>query len=354
MSIVKEHFGNLPDGRAVTRFVLENEQGAKAAILDYAGAIQALFVPDRDGALVDVVGGFETAEQYYYGNGNQGSLIGRFGNRIKHGQFTLDGKTYTLAINNHSNHLHGGPNGFARQMFDAMPVDGAEPSLRLSYVSPDGEEGYPGTLCVNVTYTLTRDNALSIHYVAMTDAPTVVNMTNHAYFNLGGYASGTALGHELWVDADTYLPTDNENLPTGEIRSVEGTPFDFRAPKTLESMMDYNNCDIIYGRGYDHCLNFVGGETATPVHRATLYSPKTGIEMKTVTDAPSIQVYSAGGLKNAAHPLKGNLAQVPGSFVCLETQKMPDSINNPHFTNVVLRPGEVYDTTTVYAFSVRK
>ena len=173
MSIVKEHFGNLPDGRAVTRFVLENEQGAKAAILDYAGAIQALFVPDRDGALVDVVGGFETAEQYYYGNGNQGSLIGRFGNRIKHGRFTLDGKTYTLAINNHSNHLHGGPNGFARQMFDAMPVDGAEPSLRLSYVSPDGEEGYPGTLCVNVTYTLTRDNALSIHYVAMTDAPSL-------------------------------------------------------------------------------------------------------------------------------------------------------------------------------------
>ena len=171
MSIQRQHFGNLPDGRAVTRFVLENGQGAKAAILDWAGAIQALLVPDRDGALVDVVGGFETAEQYYYGNGNQGSLIGRVGNRIQRGRFTLDGREYVLAINNHSNHIHGGPNGFARQIFEATPVEGEEPSLRLSYVSPDGEEGYPGTLSVTVTYTLTRDNALVIHYVAITDAP---------------------------------------------------------------------------------------------------------------------------------------------------------------------------------------
>ena len=354
MSIQKQFFGSLPDGRAVTRYILQNKNGMTVSILDYACAIQSLFVPDRDGVLRDVVGGFENAEQYYYGNGNQGSVIGRFGNRIQRGRFTLDGKTYTLAINNHSNHMHGGPGGFARQIFDATPVDGEEPSLRLSYLSPDGEEGYPGTLQVTVTYTLTCDNALAIHYVATTDAPTIVNLTNHAYFNLNGFHSGSALEHELWVDADTYLPTDEENLPTGEIRSVVGTPFDFTTPKTLAHDLDFTNPDIRIGRGYDHCLNFVGGETTKPVLRAVLYSDKTGIEMKTITDAPAVQVYSSGGMNNAAHPLKGNLAQVPGDFVCLETQKMPDSINKPHFTNVVLRPGEVYDTTTVYAFSVRE
>ncbi|MBQ2772869.1 MAG: galactose mutarotase, partial [Clostridia bacterium] len=203
MSIQKQHFGNLPDGRAVSRYVLQNENGVVAAILDYAGAVQQLLVPDRTGRLVDVIGGFDSALDYYYGNGHQGSLIGRFGNRIKNGRFTLDGKTYTLAQNNGNNHIHGGSTGFSRKLWEATSVDGAEPALRLRYVSPDGEENYPGTLDVTVTYTLTADNALSIRYVATTDKPTVVNMTNHAYFNLGGFASGTALDHELWIDADT-------------------------------------------------------------------------------------------------------------------------------------------------------
>jgi len=352
MSIQKQFFGHLPDGRAVTRYLLQNESGMTAAILDYAGAIQELRVPDKKGGFVDVVGGFESAEQYYHGNGHQGSLIGRFGNRIKGERFTLDGKTYTLAKNNGNNHIHGGIEGFSRKLWEATPVDGAEPGLRLRYVSPDGEEGYPGTLDVTVTYKLTVDNALSINYVATTDKPTIVNMTNHAYFNLGGFASGTALDHELWIDADTYLPTDEEKIPTGELRSVLGTPFDFRTPKTMGRDFDLENEDMKIGGGYDHCLNFVGGETKEPVHRATLYSPKTGIEMKTLTNMPSVQLYSSGGTHNPDCPLKGGYPQSPESFVCLETQKMPDSINRPHFTNVVLRPGEVYDYTTVYAFGI--
>ena len=354
MSIQKQYFGKLPDGRAVTRYILQNENGMSAAILDYAGAIQELRVPDKNGGFVDVVGGFESAAQYYYGNGNQGSLIGRFANRIKAGRFTLDGKEYVLAQNNAGNHIHGGREGFARKLFEATPIDGAEPALRLSYVSPDGEENYPGTLDVTVTYTLTRDNALSIRYVATTDKATVVNMTNHAYFNLGGFASGKALDHELWIDADTYLPTDEEKIPLGELRSVEGTPFDFRTPKTVGRDFDLANEDLCIGGGYDHCLNFVGGETKEPVLRATLYSPRTGIEMKTLTNMPSVQLYSAGGMRNAQCPLKGGYPQSPESFICLETQKMPNSINEPHFTNVVLRPGEIYDYTTVYAFGVRK
>lgn len=354
MSIQKQHFGNLPDGRAVSRYVLQNENGVVAAILDYAGAVQQLLVPDRTGRLVDVIGGFDSALDYYYGNGCQGSLIGRIANRIKGASFMLDGKTYTLVKNKGSNHIHGGVEGFARKLWEATSVDGAEPALRLRYVSADGEEGYPGMLNVTVTYTLTADNALSIRYVATTDKPTVVNMTNHAYFNLGGFASGTALDHELWIDADTYLPTDEENVPTGELRSVEGTPFDFRTPKTVRRDFDLTNEDLRIGGGYDHCLNFTGGETKESVCRATLYCDKTGIEMRTLTNMPCVQLYSSGGVRNAAFPLKGGYPQSPESFICLETQKMPDSINQPHFTNVVLRPGEVYDYTTVYAFGVRK
>ncbi|MBR3863201.1 MAG: galactose mutarotase [Clostridia bacterium] len=352
MSIQKQYFGKMPDGRAVTRYILQNENGMTAAILDWAGAIQELRVPDRKGGFVDVVGGFESASQYYYGNGHQGSLIGRFGNRIKDGVFTLDGVTYTLAKNNGANHLHGGVEGYSRQFWEVTPVDGEEPALRLHYFSPDGDQGYPGALDVTVTYTLTNENALSIRYVATTDKATIVNMTNHAYFNLGGFASGTVLDHELWMDADTYLPTDEGKVPTGEIRSVSGTPFDFTVPKTVGRDYDFSNEDIRISGGYDHCFNFVGGETKDPVHRATLYSPKTGIEMKTFTNKPAVHLYSAGAMNNVDCPLKGGYPQNRHCFVCLETEKMPDSINQPHFNNVVLRPGEVYDYTTVYAFGI--
>lgn len=353
MSIQKQPFGVLPSGTTVYSYILRNKNGMQANILDYAGAIQQLLVPDRAGRLVDVVGGYDNILDYCYGDGSQGSLIGRFGNRIKAGRFTLDGKTYTLATNNGENHLHGGNEGFNRKVWQARAVDGDEPALELTYISPDGEEGYPGTLTTTVTYTLKENNALSIHYVATTDKPTILNLTNHTYFNLSGFASGKIFDHELWLDADTYLPTVKGLIPTGELKPVAGTPFDFRTPKTIGRDFYAEDADLKLAGGYDHCFNFVGGESDTPVCRAALYSPLTGIEMKTVTNQPCVQCYTANFLKNAAHPFKGGYPQAPQNAVCLETQKMPDSINQPHFTDVTLRPGEVYDYTTEYVFTVR-
>ncbi len=354
MGIVKAFFGSTPDGRAVYSYRLTNKNGMTAVILDFAGAIQQLLVPDREGRLVDVVGGYDTITDYCLGDGAQGSLIGRFGNRIAKGRFTLDGKTYTLACNNGENHLHGGPCGFERQIFAATPVDGEEPSLLLSYTSPDGEEGYPGTLDVTVTYTLKRENALSIRYEAVTDKPTVLNLTNHAYFNLGGFASGKVFDHELWIDADTYLPTDAGLIPTGELRPVKGTPFDFTKPKTVGRDFYADDADLKLAGGYDHCFNFTGGETVTPKKRISLYAPTTGIVMDTYTTLPCVQFYSANFLTNQDHPFKGGYPQGKQNALCLETEKMPDSPNKPHFTSTVLRPGEKYDTTTIYAFGVRK
>ena len=354
MSIIKAFFGNTPDGRAVYSYRLTNQNGMTAVILDYAGAVQQLLVPDRRGRLVDVIGGYDCLSDYCLGNGAQGSLIGRYGNRIAKGKFTLDGKEYTLACNNGENHLHGGPGGFERQIFAATPVDGEEPALRLSYTSADGEEGYPGKLDVTVTYTVTKENALSIRYEAVTDAPTVVNLTNHAYFNLGGFASGKIFDHELWMDADTYLPTDAGLIPTGELRPVAGTPFDFNTPKTVGRDFYADDTDLVQAGGYDHCFNFTGGETKAPVKRISLCAPSTGIVMDTYTTQPCVQFYTANFLTNPEHPFKGGYPQAKQNALCLETQKMPDSPNKPHFTSTVLRPGEKYDTVTVYAFSVRK
>ena len=345
MSIVRERFGVLGDGREVDRYVLENENGMKVAILTLGGAIQQILVPDRNGKVEDVICGFDTLESYVSCPGQHGALIGRFGNRIARGKFTLDGVTYTLATNNGVNHLHGGKEGYHCRVWDAEAQDGAEPALALSYVSPDGEEGYPGMLRVCVTYTLTKKNAISIRYVATTDKKTVLNLTNHAYFNLGGIASGSTLSHRLTLDADTYLPVDETKIPLGVKVSVEGTPFDFREERAI-------------GEGcpdgvYDHCFNFAGGETAAPVWRGTLYEPVSGREMKMYTNQPSVQLYTGNHLGDPKFPFKGGVAQVPYGGVCLETQKAPDAPNQPHLANAELCPGEVYDYTTVYEFSVR-
>ena len=353
MSIQKQFFGTLADGQVVSRYFLTNKNGMQAAILDYAGAIQQLLVPDRRGHLVDVVGGFDSLEGYVKAGGAQGSLIGRFGNRIAKGKFTLEGKEYTLATNNGENHLHGGMVGFHRKVWGAEMVDGDEPQLKLTLVSPDGEEGYPGTLTVRVTYTLKAENALSIHYRATTDKTTILNLTNHTYFNLGGFASGKIFDHELWLDADTYLPVVPGLIPTGELKSVAGTPFDFRTPKPIGRDFYADDKDLKLAGGYDHCFNFVGGESEKPIPRARLYCEKTGIVMTTVTDQPSVQCYTANFLSEEAYPHKGGYPQGVQNAVCLETQKMPDSINHPNFTNVVLSPSEVYDYTTEYAFSIR-
>lgn len=353
MSIKKELFGRLSDGREVYAYTLENVNGMTARIITYGGAINQLRVPDRNGCFTDVVGGYDCIESYVNGDGYQGALIGRFGNRINKGRFTLDDTEYSLFINNNDNHLHGGEFGFNSKIWDAEEIDGEEPALKLHILSPDGDEGYPGALDLTVTYKLTAQNGLSLHYEATTDKATVLNLTNHCYFNLGGYASGSIGSHVLQMDADTYLPTDERLIPTGEIRSVEGTPFDFRTPRRIGDDINSDNTDIRLAGGYDHCFNFVGGEPSAPVKRAELYDEASGRVMEVYTDQPCVQLYSGNFLTNEKYPFKGGYAQRPQTLLCLETQHMPDSINHSGFTNCVLRPNEKYDYTTEYRFSVR-
>ncbi len=353
MGITKQPFGRLSDNREVERYVLTNENGMQVAILTLGGAIQEILVPDKNGQMDNVICGFDDLDSYWRCPGQHGALIGRFCNRIAKGRFILDGVEYTLATNNGPNHLHGGLQGYHHKIWQATPCDGEEPSLTLQYTSPHMEEGYPGTLRVTVTYTLTKTNAISIHYVAITDKKTVVNLTNHAYFNLGGLASSNVLTHMLWMDADTYLPVDETKIPTGEMRDVTGTPFDFRAAKAVGKGMEEADGRFDCAKGYDHCFDFVGGESAQPVLRATLTHPESGRVMKMYTDQPCVQLYTGNHLGSHPFPFSGGNAQCPHGGICLETQKMPDSPNQSTFTDTTLSPGEVYDYTTVYEFSLQ-
>lgn len=353
MSIKKKLFGVLADGSEVYSYTMRNANGMKVKILNYGGVIAQIKVPDRKGCFSDVVGGYDCLDSYVRGDGYQGALIGRWGNRIAKGKFTLEGKEYNMFINNGVNHLHGGEFGFNAKIWDVTEKDGDEPELVLHILSPDGDEGYPGNLDLIVTYKLSNNNGLSIRYEATTDKTTIINLTNHTYFNVAGYASGSVHPLELWLDADTYLPTDKTLIPTGELKSVEGTPFDFRTPKTIGQDINADNADIRIGGGYDHCMNFVGGETKEPVKRAELYDKVSGRVMEVYTNQPCVQLYSGNFLNNEEFPFKGGYKQVPQTFVCLETQHMPDSINHDNFTNCVLKPGEKYDYTTEYRFSVK-
>ncbi len=352
-NILKKHFGFMPDGREVSTYSMKNASGMKVKITDFGGAIMQIKTPDREGRLTDVVCGFSCLGDYMNADGYHGALIGRVGNRICKGKYTLDGKDYSLYINNGENSLHGGKEGFSHKLWKATPVDGEEPGLILEYLSPDMEENYPGNLSVKVTYTLTKDNALSIRYEAVTDKKTIVNLTNHVYFNLGGFASGSIEGHMLKLDADTYIPTDAGLIPTGEIKAVEGTPFDFREEKTIGRDINSDDADLIIAGGYDHTFNFTGGETKEPVLRGTLYDPESGREMEIYTSQPGVQVYS-GNFMSGPFRFKGGYPVTKRHGIALETQKMPDSVNHPNFTNVVLDVGEKYDYTTVYKFGVRK
>ncbi len=351
MSIEKKLFGKLACGKEVFEYTIRNASGAEVSFIEYGGTLTRISVPDRNGRFSDVICGYDSIEDYVKADGYQGALIGRVGNRIGKAKFTLDGKEYALYDNDGANHLHGGKEGFDKRMWGVREID--KNSAELTYTSPDGEEGYPGTLDVKVTYTFSDDNALSIRYEAQTDKRTVVNLTNHAYFNLGGYASGSVLDHILWLDADTFISTDGELIPDGEIASVEGTPFDFRVAKTLRK--DFGaDCDALKkAGGYDHCLNFCGGESEDIKLRGELYDEKTGRVMKVYTNQPSVQLYSGNFLGNTEHPFKGGYKQGKQNALCLETQKMPDGINHKNFTDTVLSPGEKYDYTTVYAFSVK-
>ena len=353
MAISKEFFGKLSCGTEVYAYILSNANGMSVKILSYGGAIAQIKAPDRRGRFADVVGGYDDLDSYVRGDGYQGALIGRWGNRIAKGKFTLDGKDYSLFINNGPNHLHGGEFGYNAKVGDVTEKDGDEPELVLHIVSPDGDEGYPGTLELTVTYKLSLQNGLSIRYEATTDKTTILNLTNHTYFNMGGYASGSVHPHVLWLDADSYLPTDMDLIPTGELKNVAGTPFDFRTPKTIGKDINSDNMDLKLAGGYDHCLNFVGGETKVPVKRGELYDPESGRGMEVYTNQPCVQLYSGNFLTNDEFPFKGGYKQVPQTFVCLETQHMPDSINHGNFTNCILNPGEKYDYTTEYRFIVK-
>ena len=351
MSISKASFGSLADTRKVSEYTLTNSNGVKVKLLDYGATVKEIHVPDKDGVFADVVAGYDTLESYVNADGYQGAVIGRIGNRICKGKFILDGKEYNLFINNGPNHLHGGEYGFNAKIWDVDMFDGDEPSIVFSYTSPDGEEGYPGTLNVKVKYSLSADNALSINYVATTDKKTIVNLTNHSYFNLGGFGSGSVHSHELWLDAEFYLPTDDTLIPTGEIRSVKGTPFDFTTPKEVGRDIANDNQDLIFARGYDHCFYF--GESDDTVKRAELYDKSSGRLMEMFTNQPAVHIYTGNYVNNEKYPFKGGVAQKEQTLICLETEKMPDSINHENFTNVVLDPGEVYDYTTIFKFSVK-
>jgi aldose 1-epimerase len=313
--------------------------------MTYGGIIVSIDVPDRKGGIADIALGFNQLAQYEAGHPHFGALIGRYGNRIAKGRFSLDGKEYVLALNNGENHLHGGIMGFDKFVWTAKPVrEQSAVGVSMTYISKDGEEGYPGTLSTTVVYKLTDDNELSIDYTATTDAPTIVNLTNHCYFNLRGEGNGDVLGHELMLTADRYLPVDAGLIPTGELAPVAGTPMDFTKPHTIGERITQVN-------GYDHCyvLNNQGGAVALA---ARVVEPESGRVMEIYTDQPGIQLYT-GNFLNGSLKGKANAAYEKHFAFCLETQHYPDSPNQPNFPSVVLRPGETYKTTTIHKFSVQ-
>ena len=350
MSIKKELFGT-HRGCDIYKYTLENENGMSVVISNFGATILSINVPDKNGEVADVICGYDDLQSYIDADGYQGAIIGRVGNRICRGKFELDGVQYDMYINNGPNHLHGGKEGFDKKIWQVLALDeGVEPSIKLFLLSADGDEGYPGNLAVTVSYAIKNDGSLSIRYEANTDKRTIINLTNHTYFNLGGYNSGKIYDQELWLDADTYLPTDDTLIPTGEIRSVANTPFDFRLPKTIGRDIKMQDQDLIIAGGYDHCLNFTGGETKLPKLRARVIHKESGRVMEMYTNQPCVQFYSGNFLTNAKYPFRGNVPQKIQMAFCLETQHMPDSINHENFTNVVLNPNEKYDYTTIYKF----
>ena len=347
--ISKSEFGKLPDGTVIDAYTLHGGRGATVTIITYGALVTQLLVPDKDGKLGDVVLGFDKLESYvgdphpYFG-----AAIGRYGNRIANGKFTLDGKEYQLYINNAPNSLHGGKVGFDRRVWKAAPSEDAQgQSVRFTYVSPDGEEGYPGTLTVNVTYTFTNSNQLQIKSAAETDKPTVLNLTNHSYFNLAGQGNGDVLQHVLQLNCDNYTPVDSTLIPTGEIKSVADTPLDFRKPTPIGAHIGGIK-DI---GGYDH--NFVlNGKMGTLRLAAKVDDPSTGRQMEVLTTEPGMQFYSAIHLDPSIVGKGGKAYQKYGAL-CLETQHYPDSPNHPKFPTTVLRPGQKFTSETIYKFSVK-
>lgn len=343
-------FGVAPDGTPVDVYTLRNHQGAEARICAYGGIVVSLSVPDRQGRMGDVVLGYETLAEYIKVNPYFGSLIGRYGNRIAKGKFTLDGHEYTLAVNNGPNHLHGGITGFDKVVWEARAYETQQgPTLELSYVSRDGEEGYPGNLNVTAIYTWRDDNTLRLDYTATTDKPTILNLTQHSYFNLAG--RGDILGHEVMINASRFTPVDETLIPTGELRPVDGTPFDFRAPTTIGARINRANEQLKFGNGYDH--NWViNNPTGQLELQARVYEPTSGRVLEVLSTEPGLQFYSGNFLDGTITGKGGWKYEFRHGF-CMEPQHYPDSPNKPEFPSVVLRPGQTYRNTIMYRFSVR-
>ena len=339
MTITKRPFGTLADGREVTCYTMENPGGLRAEILDFGCTVRSLTFPDRNGERVETVLGYDDLDGYVRGSSSFGAFVGRYANRIRGARFTLDGREYVLSKNDGNNHLHG---NFGKELF-AASVE--EDTLVLRRTSPDGEEGYPGTLEVEVRCRVTADDALELTYLARTDAPTVLNLTNHSYFNLGG--GGDVLDHELFLDADAYLEVNGETIPTGRILPVAGTPMDFRTPRAIGDT-DW----FLPHRGYDH--SYALPDDGALRTAARVFCPRTGIELTCRTTQCAVQLYTGNYVDEDAAPCGRNGVRYPRyAAVCLETQHHPCSPNFPQFPTSVLRPGETYRQTTVYRFSVR-
>lgn len=356
-TITMQSFGKLPDGRQTHIFTLQNSKGFRADIADFGGTVVRLFAPDKHGAMADVVLGFDNAAQFQKQSPYFGSLIGRYGNRIAHGRFTLDGKTYTLAANNQPGglpcHLHGGLIGFDKVIWTARPFlrDG-HPALELTYRSKDGEEGYPGNLDVTVVYTVTEKNELRIDYTATTDKATPVNLTNHAYFNLQGEGVGTINDHVLMINASRTTPVNAGLIPTGAVVPVAGTPFDFTSPQKIGARVGADNEQLKFGGGYDHnwVLDRKGGSLELA---ATVHEPTSSRFMEVLTTEPALQFYGGNFLDGTLVGKSGRNYPHRSGF-CLETQHYPDSPNQPGFPNTILRPGQTLQSTTVYRFSAKQ
>jgi aldose 1-epimerase len=349
-SVSEAPFGVLDDGGKVSVYTLTNNTGAEVRIINYGAIVVSLKVPDRAGKLRDVVLGYDNLAGYVQDKAFLGATVGRYANRIAAGKFTLDGKTYQLDLNNGANHLHGGAQGFYRKLWKAEKVAGkGGPGVKLTYVSPDGEGGYPGKVTMTVTYTLTADNALRIDYRGTSDKPTILNATHHSYFNLSGDPTQTILDEELTIEADQTTAVGAGLIPTGKLADVAGTPLDFRRPSKIGARIDAHDEQMDLGKGYDH--NWVLRHHGDGVHQAAqLSDPRSGIVMQVLTDQPGLQFYSGNFLDGTIHGKQGVVYQ-RRTALCLETQLFPDAPNHPTFPSAELRPGHPYKQTTIYRFS---
>ena len=348
--LLKTSFSKMVDGKEVSLCVLVNKSGSELAVTNYGAIIVSLMVPGKDGKMTDVVTGYRSLDDYFVSERSYiGAVCGRYGNRIAKGRFTLDGVLYDqLPVNNGPNHLHGGIKGFDSMVWDMQQKDSQ--TVKLTYVSMDGEEGYPGTLATVVTYFLTDDNEVVITYEAKTDKPTVLNLTNHSYFNLSGAGDPSIYDHQLMINADYYLPTDDTSIPFGPPEKVENTPMDFRTPYAIGERIDDNFEQLVFGAGYDHTY-IINKKPDELGFTARCSSPKTGIVMDVFTTQPGVQLYTGNWL-SGNYPGKFGHCYPRRSAVCFETQHYPDSPNKPDYPSCVLRPGEIFNNQTVYKFSI--